>query len=80
MKKKKSAQRKRPTIPAPAEAEPIQLWPQLLTIPQVARVLSVSDKTVYSMLKTGKLPRIAIGRLVRVRLSSLNAWLDDREK
>ncbi len=50
-KKPKPTQRKRPTFPAPADAEPMHLLPQLLTVPQVARILNVSDKMVYSMVK-----------------------------
>lgn len=79
-KKPKPAQRKRPTFPAPAEAEPMQLLPQLLTVSQVARLLNVSEKTVYTLVKQGELPRVSIGKLVRVRVASLNTWLDAREK
>lgn len=38
----------------------------LLTVPEVARELRVSERTIYSMIKRGELAHVKIGRLMRV--------------
>ena len=43
----------------------------LLTRAEVARYLSVSDRTVSRLMRTGKLPALRIGRAVRIRQSDL---------
>ncbi len=38
----------------------------LLTMPQVARHLNVSERTIWSLIHSGHLPCVRIGRTVRV--------------
>lgn len=40
---------------------------ELLTIPEVAAALRISERTVKRMLAAGTLPRVRIGRAVRIR-------------
>lgn len=47
----------------------------LLTIPEAARRLSVGRTTLYAMLKSGELASVAIGRLRRIPIDSLEALL-----
>jgi DNA binding domain, excisionase family len=43
----------------------------LLTVPEVARVLRVSERMVYNMIKRGELQHLKLGRLMRVPKRSL---------
>jgi excisionase family DNA binding protein len=49
---------------------------ELLDIAQVATYLGVSERTVYDRVRAGTLPAIRVGRLWRVRVADLEAWLD----
>jgi excisionase family DNA binding protein len=49
---------------------------ELLDIAQVAAYLGVSERTVYSRVRSGEIPATRVGRLWRVRASDLQAWLD----
>ena len=52
----------------------------LLTIPAVAKLLSVSRPTVYALIKTEGLPIIKFGRSVRIAPKSLQTWLAQHEQ
>ena len=54
------------------------LPPLLLNIPQVARMLSLSRTKVYELIETEGLPVVRFGRAVRVSLTALQQWLDQR--
>lgn len=47
----------------------------LLTIQETAQALNVSVMTVRRRISTGKLPVIRDGRIVRVRLKDLQAYI-----
>lgn len=52
--------------------------PDVLTVPEAARFLRVSPRTVYNMAKAGKLPGAhRLGRSVRVHRRSMLQWLAD---
>jgi excisionase family DNA binding protein len=46
---------------------------------QAASVIGCSPWTVYQLCKARKLPHFHVGRLLRLRRSSLKAWLEERE-
>ena len=48
---------------------------EFLTVPEVAARLRVSLRTVYSLIERGDLHAIRVGRLLRVPLVSLEAYL-----
>lgn len=51
---------------------------RLLTLTEVARVLRVSKRTVYALVRSGRLPSIRVGvRGVRVLESDLERYLED---
>lgn len=52
---------------------------QLLTIPRVATLLGVTRQSVHHYINREGLPVVRLGRAVRVRPESLDAWLADRE-
>lgn len=47
----------------------------LLTIPEAARRLSVGRTTLYAMVTSGELASVAVGRLRRIPIDSLEALL-----
>jgi excisionase family DNA binding protein len=52
--------------------------PALLTAPQVATSLQVSLRTVRRLIRSGSLPVVRIGRILRVRGADLEAFLKTR--
>jgi len=58
------------------EASTLEATPRLLlTIPEAARRLSVGRTTLYAMLSGGELASVAVGRLRRIPIDSLEALL-----
>jgi excisionase family DNA binding protein len=52
----------------------------LLTVEEVARLLSLSRGKAYEMAAKGELPTVRMGRSVRIRRDKLAAWLDERTR
>ena len=48
---------------------------KLLTIPEVARALSVSRARGYELVRRGLIPAVRIGRQVRVHPDQLERWM-----
>ncbi|MFB3738722.1 MAG: helix-turn-helix domain-containing protein [Candidatus Velamenicoccus archaeovorus] len=54
--------------------------PELLTVPEVAKVLRRSRSSTYELLKAGEIPAVKIGRRgVRVRRESLEIFIRESE-
>lgn len=51
---------------------------EILTIQEVAQLLKVADKTIYSMAQKGGLPAFKVGGLWRFRRQDLDAWITAR--
>lgn len=49
--------------------------PLLLTARQAAKMLAISERTLWSLSHSGQLPRIATGRLVRYALEDLRSFI-----
>jgi len=47
----------------------------VLTIPEVAKYLKVSDTKLYAMVQRDEIPHIKFGRNVRIRQSDLLEWM-----
>lgn len=47
---------------------------EMLTPPEVAKLLGLNKSTVYRLIQTGAMPSVKIGRSVRVRRADLAAW------
>ena len=60
--------------------ETLGLLQPLLTIPAVAKMLSVSRPTVYTLIDMEGLPVIRFGRSVRISPISLQKWLAQHEQ
>lgn len=55
---------------------------ELVDVREVARLVGIVERTVWSWAKTGRLPGPALrnGRVVRWRRADLEAWLDAQAK
>ncbi len=52
-------------------------WPELLKIPQVAKVLACSESMVKKLIRSGRLPAVTISpKCIRVRKDDLKAFLE----
>ncbi len=49
---------------------------EILTLEQVADYLKVTPRTVYSLVREGKLPAFKLGGVWRFRWSELQSWID----
>lgn len=54
--------------------------PQLLTVDQIAEILNESTKTTRRRIKSGELPHIRLGRLVRVLPDDLERYIASRRR
>ena len=54
--------------------------PSLLSVQDVAGVLGVCRKTVYSYIYREGLPSISVRGIRRIRPESLDSWLEEREQ
>ena len=54
--------------------------PRLLEADDVARYLGMRTDWVYREVRAGRLPHIRLGRAVRFRRESIDAWLEARER
>ncbi|MDA8039201.1 MAG: helix-turn-helix domain-containing protein [Actinomycetota bacterium] len=48
------------------------------TVAEVARVLRVSNMTVYRLISTGQLPAVRVGKSYRLREEDVNRYLSGR--
>jgi excisionase family DNA binding protein len=54
--------------------------PLLVSPRQAARLLSVSERTLFTWTKAGKIPCVKLGRLVRYSIDSLKEFIAEAEK
>lgn len=48
---------------------------KLLTVSEVARLLRVSNMTIYRLLKSGDLPAVRVGKNYRIQKRDIEAYL-----
>jgi excisionase family DNA binding protein len=53
---------------------------QYLTVEEVASLLKISSKTIYSWCSKGYLPCVKFGHLIRIKKANLKARLDEIEQ
>jgi len=53
---------------------------QLLSIPEVAKVLNIGRTKVYDLIKTDGLPVVRLGNATRVSVTSLHRWIEQHEQ
>ena len=54
--------------------------PLLLTVSQVAKMLSLGRTKVYELIATEELPVVRFGKAMRVSPVSLKRWIESREQ
>ena len=52
---------------------------EILTLPEVAQLLKVAEKTVYSMAQKGQLPAFKVGGQWRFKRADLDKWIEDQK-
>jgi len=52
---------------------------EILTLPEVAQLLKVAEKTVYSMAQKGLLPAFKVGGQWRFKCADLDQWIEDQK-
>lgn len=52
---------------------------EILTLPEVAKLLKVTDKTVYTLAQKGVLPGFKVGGQWRFKRVDLDAWIEDQK-
>ncbi len=52
----------------------------ILTIPEVAALLRISEKSAYKLAQAGELPAFKVGNQWRLRRVELDAWIDDQRR
>ena len=53
---------------------------EILTVVEVAELLKVADKTVYTMALKGEIPAFKVRGQCRFQRSDINAWITDQKK
>ena len=51
---------------------------QFLTVAEVARVLRISNMTVYRLISSGQLPAVRVGKSYRLREEDVDRYLSER--
>lgn len=51
----------------------------ILTLPEVAVLLKVAEKTVYTMAQRGQLPAFKVRGQWRFKLADLDQWIEDQK-
>jgi excisionase family DNA binding protein len=49
-------------------------------IPDRAETLGIGRSKIYELIATGELPTIRVGRAVRISVSTLQKWVEEREQ
>jgi len=51
----------------------------LLTVKDVQELTQLGRTMVYELIRTGALPTVRFGRVIRVRREALETWLQEKE-
>jgi len=54
--------------------------PQLLSVVDVAHILSIGRTKVYHLIKNGDLPTIKVGSATRISAVALAKWIEQHEQ
>lgn len=52
---------------------------EILTLPEVAQLLKVAEKTVYTMAQKGQFPAFKVGGRWRFKRADLDQWIEDQK-
>jgi excisionase family DNA binding protein len=54
--------------------------PEILTVPEVAKYLRVTSKTVYALVRRGELVGFRVGRVLRLRKADVDGFVQRAAK
>jgi excisionase family DNA binding protein len=75
-----SAARKEISANMFAYQKPKDIDPLLLSPQQASRALAISERTLFTLTKSGEVPHIRIGKLVRYSVDGLRKYIEASEK
>lgn len=52
---------------------------EILTLPEVAELLKVADKTVYTMAQKGELPAFKVRGQWRFKMVDMDRWIEEQK-
>lgn len=52
---------------------------EILTLPEVAQLLKVAEKTVYTMAQKGELPAFKVRGQWRFKRADIDQWIEDQK-
>lgn len=52
---------------------------EVLTLPELAKLLKVAEKTVYTMAQKGELPAFKVRLQWRFKRADLDQWIEDQK-
>ena len=59
-----------------AHQKPKEIDPLLLSPQQASRALAISERTLFTLTKSGNVPHIRIGKLVRYSVDGLKRYIE----
>jgi excisionase family DNA binding protein len=71
--------------PAGNACQPIPRWSlvpmqhEILTLPEIAQLLKVAEKTVYTMAQKGELPAFKVRGQWRFKRADLDHWIEEQK-
>jgi excisionase family DNA binding protein len=52
---------------------------EILTLPEVAELLRIAEKTVYSLAQRSEIPAFKVGGQWRFKQADINAWIEKQK-
>lgn len=66
------------TVP-PSPSPPLQNWPEIMTVKQIAAYLQVKICTIYKWVRKNFIPHIKKGGMLRFRKTVIDRWLYEKK-
>jgi excisionase family DNA binding protein len=57
-----------------------ELQPQLIRSGEAARFLAISERTLWSLTRSGRVPHVRVGRCLRYDVDDLRQWIEQKKK
>jgi excisionase family DNA binding protein len=58
---------------------PPENHPLLVKSREAARLLGISERTLYTLRRQGRIPYVVIGQSIRYSVSALNRWIETNQ-
>lgn len=64
---------------ATAKGESVHIKHEIMTLPEVADYLRVTERTIYDWAQKGKIPAVKLGSAWRFKRSEIERWMEERK-